>query len=164
MKVFGIVGRKGSGKTHLAVRLIHELRSRGLRVSSIKHTHHHEPQLEPPGKDSYRHRAAGAQEVVLATDHGWVLFHDHRPPAALAAAAATPAPTLAEILPRLAPCDVLLVEGYKHDRNVVRLEVFRCREAAEPPLAELDDTILAGLGRGLATKECREYSTRLFLS
>ncbi len=143
MKVFGIVGRKDSGKTHLVVRLIHALRSRGLLVSSVKHTHHHVPQLEPPGKDSYRHRAAGAGEVVLATDHGWVLFHDLRPPDSSPAAAAAPPPTLGEILPRLAPCDVLLVEGYKHDRSVARVEVFRSGEAGEPPLAELDDTILA---------------------
>ena len=73
MKVLGIVGRKDSGKTHLVVRLVGELRARGLVVSTVKHTHHHDIEFDVPGKDSWRHRQAGASEVLVASYRGWYL-------------------------------------------------------------------------------------------
>jgi molybdopterin-guanine dinucleotide biosynthesis protein B len=129
--VVGIVGRKNSGKTHLVVRLIGELGRRGLAVSTIKHTHHHDFQLDQPGKDSDRHRAAGAAEVILAGDTQWALLHR----------AATP-PTVEELLGRLGPCDVVLIEGYKDLQQLRRIEV--CREpGAQGPLALHDARIAA---------------------
>ncbi|HEU4780441.1 MAG TPA: molybdopterin-guanine dinucleotide biosynthesis protein B, partial [Steroidobacteraceae bacterium] len=70
-RVVAIVGRQGSGKTTLIERLIPALQRRGLTVSTIKHTHHHQIELDVPGKDSYRHRMAGASEVIVASDSGW---------------------------------------------------------------------------------------------
>lgn len=135
-KVVGIVGRQNSGKTHLVVRLIVALRQRGLAVSTIKHTHHHELELDQPGKDSWRHREAGAGEVIVASEHRWWLAHtrgEHEPP-----------PTLDALLGRLAPCDVVLVEGYKGLATLPRIEVYR--RAATPacaPLALDDPGIVA---------------------
>ena len=132
MRVFGIVGHKDSGKTHLVVRLVGELGRRGLRVSTIKHTHHHEIELEPPGKDSARHRAAGAHEVIVASESGWTLVRQQR----------LDSPPLADLLAELAPCDVVLVEGYKQQRDVPRVEVFRGGEG-RALLAGQDPGILA---------------------
>lgn len=131
MKVIGIVGRKDSGKTHLVVRLIGEFARLGLTVSTIKHTHHHDFVLDQPGKDSDRHRVAGAREVILAGDTQWALLHS----------AAAP-PTIEELLGRLAPCDIVLVEGYKGLAQLMRIEV--CRDATtRPPLALGDPLIEA---------------------
>jgi molybdopterin-guanine dinucleotide biosynthesis protein MobB len=132
-----VVGRKNSGKTHLVVRLVRELRGRGLAVSTIKHTHHHDIELDAPGKDSWRHREAGAGEVILASDRRWFLVHESAP--------GSP-PDLDELLARLAPCDVALVEGYKSASTLPRLEVFRADAAATPaavPLAAADPGIAA---------------------
>lgn len=130
MQLFGIVGRQGSGKTHLIERLLREFTARGLRVSTLKHTHHHAPQLEPAHKDSARHRAAGAFEVLLASDSGWLLSR--------AGTGATP--PLADLLQQFSPCDLVLIEGYKHERHVPRLEVYRGGDA---PLAAHDESLLA---------------------
>jgi molybdopterin-guanine dinucleotide biosynthesis protein MobB len=130
MRLFGIVGRQGSGKTHLIERLVRELAGAGLRVSTVKHTHHHAPQFEPAHKDSARHRAAGAYEVLLASDAGWLLSR--------AGAGATP--PLAALLTELAPCDLVLVEGYKYEAQVPRLEVYR---GGSGPLALQDGSLLA---------------------
>ncbi len=131
LRVAGIIGRQGSGKTHLVVRLVHEFRRRGYRVSTIKHTHHHLPELDTPGKDSYRHREAGAQEVIVASDHGWALIRQAQEPRSLDA-----------LLAELAPVDIVLVEGYKQLDSLVRLEVFRAAESSEP-LAAADTGIAA---------------------
>lgn len=130
MRLFGIVGRQDSGKTHLIERLVRHFSASGLRVSTVKHTHHHQPELEPAHKDSARHRAAGAHEVLLASDHGWLLTR----------AGVGPTPPLAVLLQHLAPCELALVEGYKHERGIPRLEVYR---GGDPPLALQDDGILA---------------------
>lgn len=138
MKVLGIVGRKDSGKTHLVVRLVAELRRRGLSVSTVKHTHHHDIEFDVPGKDSWRHRQAGAREVLVASDRGWYLAHtpDDRPDAA--------PPRLDALLARLAPCDVVLVEGYKGLTTHPRLEVYRPPAVdPPPPLAAADPGIAA---------------------
>lgn len=118
------------------MRLIAALRRRGLTVSTIKHTHHHDVELDVPGKDSWRHREAGAGEVLLAGDRRWWLVHSgeaHEAP-----------PTLESLLGRLAPCDVVLVEGYKGLTALPKIEVYR--PAATPavePLAAGDPGIVA---------------------
>lgn len=131
MKAIGIVGRKDSGKTHLVVRLIGEFARRGYTVSTVKHTHHHDFVVDQPGKDSDRHRAAGAHEVIIAGDHQWALLHSTAAP-----------PTIEELLGRLAPCDIVLVEGYKSLSQLTRIEV--CRDAlSQRPLAADDPRIVA---------------------
>jgi molybdopterin-guanine dinucleotide biosynthesis protein B len=103
MKVFGFAGYSGSGKTTLIEQLIPRFTARGLKVSLIKHTHHNFD-VDKPGKDSYRHREAGATEVLLTCDNRWVLMHELR---------GAPEPTLEEQLVVLSPCDLVLVEGFK---------------------------------------------------
>jgi len=129
MLVIAIVGRQGSGKTTLIERLIPALRSRGLTVSTIKHTHHHHIELDVPGKDSHRHRLAGASEVIVASDTGWARI------------AARPEPaSLADLLAELRPVDVVLVEGFKQLEGLRRVEVFR---GDGHPLALADPGIAA---------------------
>lgn len=129
MRVVAIVGRQGSGKTTLIERLIPALRRRGLSVSTVKHTHHHQFELEPPGKDSHRHRAAGAAEVILASDSGWARIATSQEPASLQA-----------LLAELRPVDVVLIEGFKQLEWLRRVEVFR---GVGEPLALADPGIAA---------------------
>ena len=131
MKVFGIVGRKNSGKTHLVTRLVRLASQRGLRVSTIKHAHH-SFDIDRPGKDSHLHREAGAHEVLVASAGRWALLHEHR---------GAPEPSLVELLSKLAPCDLVLVEGFKREVNL-RLEVYRT-SCGQTPLAFEDAGILA---------------------
>jgi molybdopterin-guanine dinucleotide biosynthesis protein MobB len=129
MRVVAIVGRQGSGKTTLIERLIPAVRERGLGVSTIKHTHHHDIELDTPGKDSYRHRVAGASEVIVASDSGWARI------------AASPVPASLQILlGQLRPVDLVLVEGFKQLEWLRRVEVFR---GAGTPLAQDDPGISA---------------------
>ncbi|MGO3518680.1 MAG: molybdopterin-guanine dinucleotide biosynthesis protein B [Acetobacter cibinongensis] len=128
--VFGLVGRSGSGKTHLVARLLPVLKDMGLSVSTIKHTHHH-IDIDKPGKDSFIHRQAGAQEVMLATPDRWVLQHSQ---------VASP-PTLPDLLLRMAPADVILVEGF-HASVPTTLEVYR-PEVGKDPLFLTQKTITA---------------------
>jgi molybdopterin-guanine dinucleotide biosynthesis protein B len=114
MKVFGLAGYSGAGKTTLIEALLPRFAARGLTVSLIKHTHH-DFDLDRPGKDSYRHRAAGACEVMLVCDQRWVLMHELR---------GSPEPTFDEQLARLTPCDLVLVEGFKYT-PIPKLEVHR---------------------------------------
>ncbi|NUB44747.1 molybdopterin-guanine dinucleotide biosynthesis protein B [Fertoebacter nigrum] len=113
MQVYGIIGWKNAGKTGLMERLVAEITRRGFTVSTVKHVHH-DVDLDQPGKDTYRHRAAGAAEVVLASAHRFALMREHR----------GAEPDLAEVLARLAPVDLVLVEGYKRDSHR-KIEVFR---------------------------------------
>jgi molybdopterin-guanine dinucleotide biosynthesis protein B len=129
MRVVAIVGRQGSGKTTLIERLIPAIRARGLSVSTIKHTHHHDIELDRPGKDSYRHRSAGASEVIIASDTGWARI-----------AAATKPASLQALLGELRPVDVVLVEGFKQLEGLRRVEVFR---GTGEPLARQDSGIAA---------------------
>ena len=126
MKVFGVTGWKNSGKTGLMERLVAELTARGLRVSTVKHTHH-AVDLDSPGTDSYRHRVAGASEVVLASAARFALMHELR---------GAPEPTLDGLLDRLAPVDLVLVEGFKRARHP-KIEAHRA--AAGQPLIACDD-------------------------
>lgn len=122
MKVFGIAGWSGSGKTTLLEKLIPHLTARGLKVSVIKHAHHGFD-IDRPGKDSYRHREAGASEVLLSCNDRWALMHERRDRSDV---------TLDELLARLAPCDLVLVEGFKQE-PIPKLEVHR-PENGKPPL------------------------------
>lgn len=122
MKVFGIAGFSGAGKTTLIERLIPEFTGRGLKVSVIKHAHHGFD-LDHPGKDSYRHRQAGATEVLMLSANRWVLMHELR---------GAPEPTLAEQLAILLPCDLVLIEGFKA-APVPKVEVHRPAHG-KPPL------------------------------
>jgi molybdopterin-guanine dinucleotide biosynthesis protein MobB len=130
VRVAAIVGTSGSGKTTLIERLIRAARERGLSVSTIKHTHHHDLELDTPGKDSHRHRVAGASEVIVASDAGWARI------------AASPVPASLQILlGELRPVDLVLVEGFKQLEWLRRVEVFR---GAGAPLA-LDDPGIAAV-------------------
>ena len=141
MKVYGIIGWKNSGKTSLMERLVACITAKGLTVSTVKHVHH-DVDLDQPGKDTFRHRAAGASEVVLASAHRFALMHEHR----------GPEPALADILARLRPVDLVLVEGYKRDGHP-KIEVFRA-EAGHDLIQPTDpftravatDTTLGHLG------------------
>ena len=112
MKVFGIVGWKNSGKTTLVEKLVGEISRRGYSVSTIKHAHHRFD-VDHPGKDSYRHRVAGAREVLLTSSVRWALMHEIR---------GETEPSLAELLSQLSPVDLVLVEGFKSE-VMLKLEV-----------------------------------------
>jgi molybdopterin-guanine dinucleotide biosynthesis protein B len=131
MRVFGLAGWSGSGKTTLVTRLIPELARRGLRVSTVKHAHH-AFDVDTPGKDSYEHRRAGATEVLVSSANRFALMRELR---------GAPEPTLEELLARLAPVDLVIVEGFKrhaHDK----LEVHR-PSVGKPLLAPDDPHIVA---------------------
>lgn len=106
-QVYGVVGWKNSGKTGLMERLVTEITSRGLTVSTIKHAHH-SFDVDQPGKDSHRHREAGASEVLLASRARWALMRELRE---------EDEPSLSELLEKLAPVDLVLIEGYKRDKH-----------------------------------------------
>lgn len=131
MKVFGFAGYSGSGKTTLIEQLIPRFTARGLRVSLIKHTHHNFD-VDQPGKDSYRHRAAGAGEVLLTCDTRWVLMHELH---------GAPEPTLDEQLQVLSPCDLVLVEGFKQT-PISKLEVYR-PGYGKPPIWPENQSVIA---------------------
>src|SRR6185369_2881429 len=114
MKIFGIAGYSGSGKTTLIEKLIPVFTQRGLAVSLIKHAHH-TFDVDQPGKDSYRHRHAGCNEVLVTSSRRWALMHELR---------GAPEPTLQELIGHITPCDLLLVEGYKRE-PIPKLEVYR---------------------------------------
>ena len=130
MKVFGIAGWSGSGKTTLLEKLIPALIARGLKVSVIKHAHHGFD-IDKPGKDSYRHREAGAAEVMLASGSRWALMHECRDEGE---------PQLSALIVRLAPCDLVLVEGFKQE-PVPKLEVHRPANGKPPLFAERNDIV-----------------------
>jgi molybdopterin-guanine dinucleotide biosynthesis protein B len=131
MKIFGLAGWSGSGKTTLLVRLIPELTRRGLTVSTLKHAHH-EFDVDQPGKDSYEHRAAGATEVMISSARRFALMHELR---------GAPEPDVEELIARMTPVDLLLIEGFKthaHDK----LEIHR-PALGKPLLAAGDPRVVA---------------------
>lgn len=132
MKVLGISGWSGCGKTTLLVALLPRLRARGLRVSTLKHAHH-DVDLDTPGKDTFRHREAGAHEVILATGRRWALLHELRE---------EPEPALTELLSYLQPVDLVLVEGWKTGAYP-KLEIWRPIAEDRPPRFPDDPTIIA---------------------
>ena len=131
MKVFGFAGYSGSGKTTLIENLIPLFTGRGLTVSLIKHAHHRFD-FDQPGKDSYRHRKAGCSEVLITSSRRWVLMHELR---------GRPEPQLGEQLQRLSPCDLVLIEGFKHE-HIPKLEVYRA-EVGEGLLHPHDPEVVA---------------------
>lgn len=130
-RVIGIVGWKNNGKTTLVERLVRAFCQRGLRVSTVKHAHH-SVDIDQPGKDSHRHREAGAAEVVLATARRWALIHELRD---------EPEPPLEAILARMAPVDLVIVEGFKRSPHP-KIEVHR-RERGTPLFALEDPSVIA---------------------
>lgn len=131
MRIYGVIGWKNAGKTGLMERLVKEITGRGFRVSTVKHAHH-TFDVDHPGRDSYRHREAGATEVLLASRNRFALMHELRD---------EDEPTLAELLVHLAPVDLVLIEGYKRDSHP-KIEAFRA-EPANPLIAPDDPTIRA---------------------
>ena len=131
MKTFGFAGWSGSGKTTLIEKLIPRFVGKGLRISLIKHAHH-TFDVDHPGKDSYRHRQAGAAEILVTSSRRWVLMHELRGAAE---------PNFEEQVRHFSPCDLLLVEGYKH-APIPKLEVWRAT-TGEPLLHPNDAHIVA---------------------
>lgn len=131
MKIYGIVGFKNAGKTGLMERLVTEITSRGFSVSTMKHAHHNFD-VDHPGKDSFRHRTAGAHQVLLASRNRWALMTELRD---------TGEPPLSALLARLDPVDLVLVEGYKRDSHA-KVEAFRA-ETGNPLIAKDDPTVRA---------------------
>lgn len=131
MRLYGIVGWKNAGKTGLMERLVAEICGRGFSVSTVKHAHH-VFDVDQPGKDSYRHRTAGATEVLLASRKRFALMHELR---------AEDEPELEALLAKLAPVDLVLIEGYKRDAHP-KVEAFRA-ETKNPLIASGDPTVKA---------------------
>ena len=131
-KIFGIAGWKNSGKTGLAVRLVTEFTRRGYRISTIKHAHH-DFDIDKVGADSFRHREAGAHEVTIVSGTRYAIMHELR---------GNPEPSFEEILARLAPCDLVLIEGYKRE-PIPKIEARRLEAAKREPLAPDDPHIVA---------------------
>ena len=132
MKVFGFAGWSGSGKTTLIEQVIPCIAGRGLKVSVIKHTHH-AFDVDKPGKDSWRHREAGASEILLISDQRWVLMHELR---------GDPEPDLAAQLAIMSPCDLVLVEGFKR-APIPKIEVHRA--VVTEPLLHRDDPYIVAI-------------------
>jgi molybdopterin-guanine dinucleotide biosynthesis protein B len=125
MRLIGLAGWSGAGKTTLLVRLIPLLRERGLSVSTLKHAHH-AFDVDRPGKDSFEHRQAGATEVLVASARRWALMHEIRSPDG--------EPPLADLLGRLSPVDLVIVEGFKAHAHP-KIEVHRAANGKPPLLA-----------------------------
>ncbi|MGR3804338.1 molybdopterin-guanine dinucleotide biosynthesis protein B [Marinibacterium profundimaris] len=131
MRIYGVVGWKNAGKTGLMERLVTEITGRGITVSTVKHAHH-TFDVDHPGKDSHRHRTAGASEVLLASRNRVAVMQELRD---------GPEPPLAELLQRLQPVDLVLVEGYKRDAHP-KVEAHRA-VTGNPLIAPEDPTVRA---------------------
>lgn len=131
MRIFGLAGWSGSGKTTLMVKLVPELTGRGLGVSTMKHAHH-TFDIDRSGKDSYRHRAAGATEVMVTSASRWALIHEHR---------GAPEPAIEDLVAHMTPVDLLIVEGFKRDAHP-KLEVHRPANG-KPLLCRRDPHVVA---------------------
>jgi molybdopterin-guanine dinucleotide biosynthesis protein B len=128
--VFGVTGWKNAGKTTLVERLVAEFVRRGWTVNTIKHAHHG-VDVDQPGRDSFRHRTAGATEVAVVGGHRYAIMREQEEP------------TLAEVLARLAPADLILIEGFKREPHP-KIEVRSGDdEAGAPPMAPQDPSIVA---------------------
>ena len=135
-KVIGVCGFKNSGKTTLVEKLVRQLSDQGYRISTVKHAHH-DFDIDHEGRDSFRHRKAGATEVAVISQHRFAIMHELR--------RAEP-PSLDDILAKLSPCDLVIVEGYKRDSHY-KIEV-RNLELNHPILAGEDPTIVAIAANG----------------
>jgi molybdopterin-guanine dinucleotide biosynthesis adapter protein len=131
MRIFGLAGWSGSGKTTLMTALIPELRARGVTVSTVKHAHH-AFDIDQPGKDSWRHRQAGAREVMVASERRWALLHE---------LGEAPEPTLDRLIAQMSPVDLILVEGFKRYPHA-KIEIRR-PSLGKPPLYPDDPSVVA---------------------
>lgn len=145
MRLYGVVGWKNAGKTGLMERLVTEITGRGFSVSTVKHAHH-TFDVDHPGKDSHRHRVAGATEVLLASRNRFALMHELRE---------TDEPSLADLLTKLAPVDLVLIEGYKRDTHA-KIEAHRA-ETGNPLIAPGDPTV-----RAIASDTALELDRQVF--
>jgi molybdopterin-guanine dinucleotide biosynthesis adapter protein len=139
MKIIGLAGWSGAGKTTLLTRLIPHFNAQGLRVSVIKHAHH-QFDVDVPGKDSWRHREAGAAEVLVASEKRWALMHELR---------GTAEPRLPELLEKLSAVDLVVVEGFKREPHH-KIEVHRA--ANGKPLLFPDDPFIVGIATDVAVE------------
>jgi molybdopterin-guanine dinucleotide biosynthesis protein MobB len=139
--LFGLSGWSGSGKTTLMARLIPAVAQRGFTVSTLKHAHH-AFDIDQPGKDSYVHRMAGASEVLVASGQRWALMHENR---------GSPELSLAELVAKLSPVDLILVEGFKRDSHP-KLEVHRPSNGK--PLLYPDDPNIIAVASDLPLPGC----------
>ncbi|HUE45783.1 MAG TPA: molybdopterin-guanine dinucleotide biosynthesis protein B [Aestuariivirgaceae bacterium] len=130
-KVIGIAGYKKSGKTTLVERLVREFTARGFAVATVKHAHH-AFDIDHKGRDSWRHRAAGSHEVAIVSDRMWAIIHPLH---------GEPEPALADVLAKMAPSDLVIVEGYKRE-SYPKIEV-RGNATNHPDLAPEDPTVIA---------------------
>ncbi len=131
MRVIGLAGWSGAGKTTVLTRVIPELARRGVSVSTVKHAHH-AFDLDTPGKDSHAHREAGAREVLISSERRWALMRELRD---------EPEASLPDLLARLSPVDLVIVEGFKREPHV-KIEIHRAANG-KPPLHLGDETIVA---------------------
>jgi molybdopterin-guanine dinucleotide biosynthesis adapter protein len=139
MKVIGLAGWSGAGKTTLLTRAIPQLQKQGLRVSVIKHAHH-AFDVDVPGKDSWKHREAGAAEVLVSSSQRWALMHELRGAAE---------PRLSELLAKMSQVDLVVVEGFKREPHR-KIEVYRA--ANEKPLLFPDDPGIVGIATDTAVE------------
>jgi molybdopterin-guanine dinucleotide biosynthesis protein B len=131
MRVIGLAGWSGAGKTTLITRVIPVLVRRGLKVATVKHAHH-AFDIDRPGKDSWQHREAGASEVVVASSRRWALVHELRDEAE---------PSLTELLAKLSPVDLVIIEGFKRHAHP-KLEIYRAM-VGKPLIYPQDDCVVA---------------------
>ncbi|MGJ8572045.1 MAG: molybdopterin-guanine dinucleotide biosynthesis protein B [Hoeflea sp.] len=131
-RVFGVAGWKNSGKTTLTCKLVEEFTRRGFRVAAVKHAHHGFD-VDHEGTDSHRHRKAGAGEVAIVSGRRWVIMHE---------LGDAKEPSLDDILAKLSPCDLVLIEGYKRE-NHPKIEARRAAAPDRAPLSDIDASIRA---------------------
>ena len=142
MRIIGIAGWSGSGKTTLLARIIPRLTARGFTVSTLKHAHH-SFDIDVPGKDSHTHRLAGATEVMISSGQRWALMHELR---------GAGEPPLADLLQKLSPVDLVLIEGFKREGHP-KLEVYR--EANGTPLLAEEDPQVVAIAADVALPQAR---------
>jgi molybdopterin-guanine dinucleotide biosynthesis protein B len=142
MRIFGLAGWSGSGKTTLMMALIPELVSRGVTVSTLKHAHH-AFDVDQPGKDSWWHRQAGAQEVMVCSQNRWALMRELR---------GAPEPSFDELVRRMSPVDILLVEGFKRYSHP-KIEVYR--PSLGKPLLHPEDPLVVAIASDEMLPELR---------
>jgi molybdopterin-guanine dinucleotide biosynthesis protein B len=142
VRLIGLAGWSGAGKTTLMTRLIPELAARGVGVSTLKHAHH-AFDVDRPGKDSYEHRSAGARQVLVASANRWALMSELR---------GAPEPKLGELLRKLDPVDLVIVEGFKRDAHP-KIEVHRA--ANGKPWLHPDDPFVAAIASDIAPLDAR---------
>lgn len=131
MRIYGVTGWKNTGKTGLVERLVTEITARGFSVSTLKHAHH-ATEIDQPGRDSYRHREAGAREVLVASPNRWALMHELR---------GADEPQIEDLLAKMSPVDLVIIEGYKRGPHP-KVETHRA-EAGRDLLAPENPTIRA---------------------